>query len=88
MTYSLQHEVFLANCYCVINFVTACTNGKLNTTVTEKLTFEYDKSFSGTTTNLRQQNPCITSEIIFVTNLYCTIYYLVYQEFLTVCAYP
>ena len=63
------------------------SNGKLNTTVTEKLTFEYNKSFSGATTNLRRQNPCMTREIIFVTILYCTIHNLVYQEFLTVCAY-
>ena len=70
MTYSLQHEVFLADCYCAINFVTTCSNGKLNTTVTEKLTFEYDKSFSGATTNLRRQIPRMTSEIIFVTILY------------------
>ena len=55
---------------------------------TEKLDFEYDKSLSGVTTNLHQQNPCMTSGIIFVTIPYCIIYYLLYQEFLTVCVYP
>ena len=42
----------------------------------------------GATTNLYQQNPCMTSGIIFVTIPYCNIYYLLYQEFLTLCAYP
>ena len=54
-------------------------------TTTEKLAFECDKSFSGTTTNLHQQNPCMTSENKLVTIPYCTIYYLRYQEFLTAC---
>ena len=30
----------------------------------------------------------MTSEIILVTIPYCTIYYLLYQEFLTICVYP
>ena len=55
-------------------------------TATEKLAFEYDKS--GATINLHQQNPCMTSGIIFVTIPYYTIYYLLYQEFITICAYP
>ena len=57
-------------------------------TITGKLAFERDKSFSGATTSLYQQNPCMTSGIIFVTIPYCTIYYLLYQEFFTVRAYP
>ena len=56
-------------------------------TATEKLAFECDKSFSDATTNLHQQNPDIANGIIFVTIPYCTIYYLLYQEFLSVCAY-
>ena len=69
-----------------------CSNGKLNTTklgtATEKLAFECNKSFSGATTNLRQQNNlCLTSGVIFVTIPYCTSYYLPHQEFLTVSAY-
>ena len=55
---------------------------------TEKLAFECDTSFSGVTTNPHQQNPCMTSGIIFVTIPYCIIYYLLYQEFLAVCVYP
>ena len=57
-------------------------------TATEKLAFECAKSFSGATTNLRQLNPHMTSGIILVTIPYCTIYYLLYQESLTVCTYP
>ena len=57
-------------------------------TATEKLAFKCNKSFSGATTNLRQQNPCMTSGIIFLTIPYCAIYYLLYQVFLVVCAYP
>ena len=57
-------------------------------TATEKLAFEYDKSFSGATTNLHQQNPCITSGIKLVASPYCTINYLLYQELLTICAFP
>ena len=56
-------------------------------TATEKWAFECDKSFSSAATNLHQQNPCMTSGVIFVTIPYCTIYYLPYQEFLTVCDY-
>ena len=56
-------------------------------TLTEKLVFECDKSFSGATTNLRRQNPCMTSGIIFLTIPYCAIYYLLYQGFLIACAY-
>ena len=48
-------------------------------TATEKLAFECGKSFSGAARNLHQENPCMTSEIIFVTILYFTIYYLLYQ---------
>ena len=29
MTYSLQHEVFLASCYWAINFVIVWSNGKI-----------------------------------------------------------
>ena len=57
-------------------------------TATEKLAFEYDKSLSGATTNLHQQNPSMTNEIKLATIPYCTIYYLLYQEFLTLCVYP
>ena len=57
-------------------------------TTTEKLAFEYDKSFTGATTNLHQQNPSMTSGIKLATIPYCTIYYLLYQEFLTLCVYP
>ena len=57
-------------------------------TTTEKLAFEYDKSFSGATTNLHQQNPSMTSGIKLATIPYCTIYYLLYQEFPTLCVYP
>ena len=57
-------------------------------TATEKLDFECNKSFNGATTNLHQQNPCMTSGIRFITILYCTIYHLLNQEFLTVCVYP
>ena len=67
------------------------SNGKLYATkyITEieKLAFECDKNFSGATINLHQQNLCMTSGIIFLTIPYCTIYYLLYQEFFTVCAY-
>ena len=54
-------------------------------TTTEKLAFECNKSFSGTTTNLRQQNPYnhgFIHGIIFVTIPYHIIYYSLYQEFL------
>ena len=56
-------------------------------TTTEKLAFKCDKNFSGATINFHQQNPCVTSGIIFIT-IPCFVYYLLYQEFLTVCAYP
>ena len=46
----------------------------------EKLPFKCDKSISAATTNLQQQNPCMTSGIIFVTIPYCTIYYLLYRN--------
>ena len=48
-------------------------------TTAEKLEFEYDKSFCGATANLHQQNPDMSSGIIFVTIPYRTIYYLLYQ---------
>ena len=32
MTYSLQHEVFLASCYWEINFLNVCSYGKLSAT--------------------------------------------------------
>ena len=52
---------------------------------TEKLAFEYNIAM----TNLCQQNSCMTNGIIFVTTYYCTIFsLLLYQKFLTVCAYP
>ena len=58
-------------------------------TATEKLAFEYDKSFSGAKTNLHKQNhPSMASRIKLATISYCTIYYLLYQEFLTLCVYP
>ena len=57
-------------------------------TATEKLAFECDKCCSDATTNLYQQNLCMTSGIKFVPIPYCSIYYLLYQELLTVCAYP
>ena len=38
--------------------------------------------------NLHQHNPCMASGIIFVNIPYSTIYYLLYQKFLAVCAYP
>ena len=57
-------------------------------TATEKFAFECGKCFSGRTTNPHQQNPCIRTGSILITISYCTIYYLLYQEFLTVCAYP
>ena len=57
-------------------------------TATEKFAFEYDKYFNGSATNLHQQNPCMASGIVFVTIPYCTTYYFLYQEFLTVSAYP
>ena len=53
-------------------------------TATEKMAFECDKSCSGTTTNLRQQNPCMTSGIKFVTilivpvTIYCIRNFLLY----------
>ena len=49
----------------------------------KNLAFEHDKSIGAATANLHQQNPCMTSGIIFVATRYCTIYYLLYQEFLT-----
>ena len=56
---------------------------------TEKLAFECNKSVSRAIANdLHQQNPCMTIEIIFVPIPYCTCNYLLYKEFLTVCAYP
>ena len=45
---------------------------------TEKLAFEYNKSFSGATANLDQQNPNMTSGIKLATISYRTIYYLLY----------
>ena len=41
---------------------------------TENLIFECDKSFSGAAANLHQQNPHMTSGIIFLTIPYSTIY--------------
>ena len=43
-------------------------------TTTENLIFECDKSFRGAPANLHQQNPHMTSGIIFLTISYCTIY--------------
>ena len=34
-----------------------------------------------------QPNPCMSSEAIFATISYCTIFYLLYQKFLNPCAY-
>ena len=55
--------------------------------VTEKMAFKCIRSFSGGTTNLQQQNPCMASGIKFLTIPYCASYYLLYQKFLAVCAY-
>ena len=57
-------------------------------TTTKKLAFECEKSFSGATTNLHQESPDMKSGLTFVTIPYCTIYYLLYLEFLSACAYP
>ena len=57
-------------------------------TSTEKLAFGYDRSFGGATTNLRQQNTSMTSGIKLAAVPCCTIYYLLYQEFLTLGVYP
>ena len=62
------------------------TRGKYGT-ATEQLAFECDKSFSGATRSLHHQNLFMTSGIILVTIPYCTIYYLLYQELLTVYTY-
>ena len=51
-------------------------------TATENLTFECDKIFSCTITNLHQQNLYLTSGIIFVTSRCCTVNFLLYPEFL------
>ena len=61
---------------------------KIYGTVFEKLVFECVKCFSGAATNPHQQNLCMTIGILFVTIPFWTIYYLLYQEFFTVCAYP
>ena len=44
--------------------------GKTVAYLQKKLAFERDKSIGAATTNLQQQNPCITSGIIFVATLY------------------
>ena len=86
MTCSLQNQVFLCSKFC------ECSDWYIirDKTMVQQLKclfLQCDKSFSGGTTNLHQQNPFLTSGIIFVTIPYCTIYYLLYQEFLSVCAY-
>ena len=43
-----------------------CTRQNYGTTI-EKLIFECDNSFSGATTNLRQENPDMTTGITFIT---------------------
>ena len=88
-TYSLQNQLFLGSYSWVINFVNMYSNGKL---YARKLWHSYGKvgfwmSIGAVTTNVHQQNPCMTSGIILVTNPYYTIYYLLYQELFTVCAY-
>ena len=42
-------------------------------TATEKFAFECGKCFSGRTTNLHQQNPCIRTGSILTTIYYCTM---------------
>ena len=93
MTYYLQHQVFLACCYQMCNKFRECVLQQCYNTIklwqaTEKLASEYEKSFSGATTNLHQQNPSMRSGIKLATIPYCTIYYLLYQEFPTLCVYP
>ena len=39
-------------------------------TTTQKLAFKCEKSFSGARLNFYQQNPCMTSGIMFITLLY------------------
>ena len=85
MTCSLQNQVFLCSKFC------ECSDWYIirDKTMVQQLKclfLQCDKSFSGGTTNLHQQNPFLTSGIIFVTIPYCTIYYLLYQDY--VCAYP
>ena len=58
-----------------------CENGAV---ATEKFIFECYKNISAAMTNPYQWNPCMTSEITFVI---IPFYYLLYQEFLTLCAY-
>ena len=55
-------------------------------TTTQKLAFKCEKSFSGARSNFYQQNPCMTSGIMFITIPYYIICYLLYRKFLTVCA--
>lgn len=57
--------------------------GKTVAYLQKNLALERDKSTGAATTNLHQKNPCMTSGIVFVATLYCTIYHLLYQEFLT-----
>ena len=68
-----------------------CCNGattrKNYGAATEKLAFEYDKSFSSATTNLHQQNQNMANGIKLANISYCTIYYLLYQEFLNLRVY-
>ena len=55
---------------------------------TEKLAFECNKRINAALTNAHQQNPSMTSGIIFIVIPDCTFYYLLYQEFRIVCTYP
>ena len=53
-----------------------------------KVGFENDTGISVKTTNPHQQIPCATNGIIFVSTIsYCTIQYLLIQEFLTIRIY-
>ena len=85
MTYCLPNKVFLCSKFreCSDRYI---IRDKTMVQQLKCLLLQCDKSFSGGTTDLHQQNPFLTSGIIFVTIPYCTIYYLLYQDY--VCAYP
>ena len=56
-------------------------------TATEKLAFKSDKSFSECNYKSSSTKFIYDKWNLFVAIPYCTIYYLRYQEFFTVCAY-
>ena len=77
MTYYVQYQVFLASCY------------QLSNKFRERVLQWYIIRGKTMAQQLKSwQNPCMTSGIKLVTIPYCTIYYLLCQEFLTVCVYP